>query len=109
MANLGGDFDRLRVGIGRPNEKTQVADYVLGQFAKSDNEWISLLQDNINDALTHWVSSNSSKFIETLRAQKSQEVRAVQPMVKNPAKGKPEAETKKHSPFDGLKSLFFKD
>ncbi len=67
IAHMSADFQRLRVGIGHPGDKNRVADYVLHDFAKADNEWIARLQDNIPKAAEKWVSGNDSMFMEELK------------------------------------------
>ncbi len=38
MSSIGPDFHRLRIGIGRPEQKEAVPDYVLAPFTESDEE-----------------------------------------------------------------------
>ena len=38
--NIGPDYKRVRLGIGRPGNKNLVPYYVLNDFAKSDKEWL---------------------------------------------------------------------
>ena len=40
---IGKDYKRVRIGIGRPTHKEQVTHHVLGDFAKSDEEWLGKL------------------------------------------------------------------
>lgn len=37
-AHIGSDYIRVRIGIGKPNDKNEVANYVLGDFPKMQNE-----------------------------------------------------------------------
>ena len=39
-AHIGPDFTRVRLGIGHPGDKRLVSNYVLGDFAKADAEWV---------------------------------------------------------------------
>ncbi len=39
-AHLGPDFIRVRLGIGHPGDKHLVTPYVLGNFAKADDDWL---------------------------------------------------------------------
>jgi peptidyl-tRNA hydrolase, PTH1 family len=41
------EFWRVRLGIGRPADKSQVTNYVLGNFAKTDNQWLGRLLDSL--------------------------------------------------------------
>jgi PTH1 family peptidyl-tRNA hydrolase len=47
----GGDFTRLRVGIGRSGMGVQVADYVLDQFTPDEAAELSHLIDRARDAV----------------------------------------------------------
>lgn len=42
---VGAGFRRARMGVGHPGDKDQVHAYVLGDFAKSEAEWVSALLD----------------------------------------------------------------
>lgn len=48
-AHLGPDYRRVRVGIGHPGIKDIVYHHVLGDFAKSDREWVEALCTAIAD------------------------------------------------------------
>ncbi len=47
--HLGPDFHRLRLGIGHPGEKQRVLGHVLGDFAKSDKEWLQKLLAGVSE------------------------------------------------------------
>ena len=42
-AHIGGNYRRLRVGIGHPGDKNRVHNWVLSDFAKSDQQWLEPL------------------------------------------------------------------
>jgi len=44
------DYWRVRLGIGHPGHKDRVTGYVLGDFAKADQDWVSRLLDAVADA-----------------------------------------------------------
>ena len=46
--HLGKDYRRVRIGVGHPG-RDMVHGHVLGDFAKSDREWLDLLLDAIAD------------------------------------------------------------
>jgi PTH1 family peptidyl-tRNA hydrolase len=46
-AHLGNAFRRVRIGIGHPGDKARVSGYVLGDFSKTDEEWLTPLLDAI--------------------------------------------------------------
>lgn len=41
--HVGNDFQRVRIGVGHPGDKALVANYVLSNFAKSDQAWLEPL------------------------------------------------------------------
>lgn len=41
--HIGADFRRVRIGIGHPGDKARVTGHVLGDFAKSDQDWLKAL------------------------------------------------------------------
>ncbi|TIP27846.1 MAG: aminoacyl-tRNA hydrolase [Mesorhizobium sp.] len=47
--HVGKDFRRVRIGVGHPGVKEMVHGHVLGDFAKSDREWLDVLLDTIAD------------------------------------------------------------
>ena len=42
-AHVGKDYRRIRLGIGHPGHKDRVTGHVLGDFAKSDRDWLDPL------------------------------------------------------------------
>jgi len=46
-AHLGPDFQRVRIGIGHPGNKKLVSNYVLGDFAKFEEDWLAKLLEGI--------------------------------------------------------------
>jgi PTH1 family peptidyl-tRNA hydrolase len=46
--HLGKDYRRVRIGVGHPG-RDMVHGHVLGDFAKSDREWLNVLLDAISD------------------------------------------------------------
>lgn len=45
--HLGNDYRRVRLGIGHPGSKDLVLAYVLGAFAKSEQDWVATLCDAV--------------------------------------------------------------
>ncbi len=56
-ANIGKDYIRVRIGIGKPQEKSEVANYVLSNFSKEE-------LNQLKDIITH-----SIKAIEALKSE----------------------------------------
>jgi PTH1 family peptidyl-tRNA hydrolase len=44
------DYWRVRLGIGHPGSKARVMPHVLGDFAKTDMDWLLPLLDAVADA-----------------------------------------------------------
>ena len=51
IQHIGRDFPRLRVGVGRPPEGWDTADYVLGKWSGEEREAVSSLVDLASDAV----------------------------------------------------------
>ena len=45
--HIGNDYRRVRIGVGHPGNKDMVQHYVLGDFAKSERDWVEALIDII--------------------------------------------------------------
>lgn len=61
-AHIGGDYRRLRVGIGHPGDKNRVTNWVLNDFAKSDQEWLQPLLDEIARNAGFLAKQEDAKF-----------------------------------------------
>ena len=48
-AHVGNDYRRVRIGVGHPGAKELVHHYVLGDFAKSERDWVEALRTLIAD------------------------------------------------------------
>jgi PTH1 family peptidyl-tRNA hydrolase len=58
IANIGKDFKRLRFGIGRPDDKAHVSDYVLSNFSKNEQQEItSQLLDKATQMVFDYIHS----------------------------------------------------
>ena len=57
---------RIRVGIGRPNNGMDLADYVLGRFSSEDREVLNHNFDDISNAIIRFISDGD--FAELQRA-----------------------------------------
>jgi PTH1 family peptidyl-tRNA hydrolase len=61
---LGKEYVRVRVGVGKPEHKSQVADYVLHTFSKEESE-------NLEDLVRHVENACKALLNETLTSVKS--------------------------------------
>ncbi|HGA2441060.1 TPA: aminoacyl-tRNA hydrolase [Streptococcus agalactiae] len=59
IAHLGTqEFDRIKVGIGRPNGRMTVINHVLGKFDKNDEIMISNILDKVDNAVNYYLQTN---------------------------------------------------
>jgi PTH1 family peptidyl-tRNA hydrolase len=61
-AHLGNDTLRVRLGIGHPGAKEAVAHFVLSDFAKSDQAWLTDLLDAVAKAAPHLARGDAQRF-----------------------------------------------
>jgi PTH1 family peptidyl-tRNA hydrolase len=61
-AHLGPDFWRVRIGVGHPGDKALVSNYVLGDFAKIDHEWLAPSVDAIAEAAPYLADRDEKGF-----------------------------------------------
>jgi PTH1 family peptidyl-tRNA hydrolase len=61
--HIGGDFRRVRIGIGHPGHKDRVHGHVLGNFAKADAKWLEPLLDEIADAAHLLAQDHDANFM----------------------------------------------
>ena len=64
--HVGNDYRRVRIGIGHPGVKEMVSPHVLGDFAKSDYEWLDPLLDAIADGADLLVKGDDSSFMNRI-------------------------------------------
>jgi peptidyl-tRNA hydrolase, PTH1 family len=65
-AHIGADYRRLRLGIGHPGDKKLVSNYVLGDFAKADADWLEPLLDEIARHADLLAEGKDSQFANKL-------------------------------------------
>jgi peptidyl-tRNA hydrolase, PTH1 family len=61
-SHIGADFKRVRIGIGHPGHPDAVLHHVLGDFAKSDREWLSKLLEGMADEVPSLAQGQDEKF-----------------------------------------------
>ena len=62
-AHLGNDYQRVRIGVGHPGEKHLVANYVLANFAKADQNWLAPLIRAIAEAAPRLARGDQARFL----------------------------------------------
>jgi PTH1 family peptidyl-tRNA hydrolase len=65
-AHCGLAYRRLRLGIGHPGDKSRVHGHVLGDFAKSDAEWLEPLLEALADNADMLVKGEDSQLMNKL-------------------------------------------
>lgn len=87
--HIGPDYDRVRLGVGHPGRKELVPNYVLGNFAKSDEDWLDDLLRGISDGALALVEGDTSRFLNAVGLRMNPQ---------KPAKPKPENRPKPAEP-----------
>ena len=64
--HIGADYQRVRMGIGHPGHKDRVANYVLSDFAKSDQNWLQDLLFGISDGAIYLANNDAGKFMNAV-------------------------------------------
>jgi peptidyl-tRNA hydrolase, PTH1 family len=65
-AHIGNEYVRLRIGIGHPGNKDAVIHYVLGDFAKGDQQWLDDTLDAIARAAGFLAKGDAAKFLNAV-------------------------------------------
>ncbi len=61
-AHIGEAYGRVRLGIGHPGHKDAVANYVLHDFAKADQDWLDDLLRGLSDGAPYLAAGDGAKF-----------------------------------------------
>lgn len=64
-AHIGKDFHRVRLGIGHPG-KDRVTQWVLGDFAKADREWLEPLLEHLATTTPALLTKDLGRFMTEL-------------------------------------------
>tara|TARA_B100000902_G_scaffold359136_1_gene374697 strand:- start:60 stop:620 length:561 start_codon:yes stop_codon:yes gene_type:complete len=63
---IGKDYSRVRVGIGKPKNNIEIADYVLQNFSEEESIGIEKISNNINDSISILVDKKLDLFSSTV-------------------------------------------
>lgn len=69
LAHVGADFIRIRVGIGRPPEGWDSADYVLGRWSPDQASGLSELVERAADAVEHVVRHGAAAAMQAFNSK----------------------------------------
>ena len=64
--HLGEAYNRVRLGIGHPGDKSLVAAYVLHDFSKADQDWLDDLMRGISDGAEALAAGDSARFMNAV-------------------------------------------
>ena len=64
--HIGADYHRVRMGIGHPGHNDRVANYVLSDFAKNDQNWLQDLLFGISDGAIYLANNDAGKFMNAV-------------------------------------------
>jgi len=67
------NFWRLRIGIGKPDDKNKVIDYVLGKPSLVDKDLINKSIDLLTDEINTFLSGESTKLMNKLNGDNKQD------------------------------------
>jgi len=67
-AHMGGDYRRVRLGIGHPGDKALVHAHVLSDFAKSDKPWVEALCEAVAKNISALAKGDDSLFQTRIHA-----------------------------------------
>ena len=62
-AQIGSNYWRVRIGIGRPNNKSSTKNYVLNNFDQNDSDWLKVTLESIADSITYLLEAEANKFM----------------------------------------------
>lgn len=65
-AHCGNEYKRIRLGIGHPGAKELVHNYVLGNFSKADQAWLTPLLEAIADNATMLAKNQDANFMNKI-------------------------------------------
>lgn len=63
LAHFGAEFTRVRIGVGHPGNKGRVTGHVLGDFTKTDAEWLEPFLDAISSEAELLVAGDREGFL----------------------------------------------
>ena len=63
---IGKDYSRVRIGIGKPNDKIAVSDYVLKDFDDDEKQQLETLKNNITEILAILIDKKLDLFSSTV-------------------------------------------
>ncbi|MBB5514118.1 PTH1 family peptidyl-tRNA hydrolase [Rubricella aquisinus] len=101
------DYARVRLGIGHPGHKDRVSGYVLGDFAKADQDWLDDVLRGVSDGAADLAAGDDAGFMNAVARrvvpQRPKPAPKPQPSAPEAPEAAPEPPA---SPLDRLKAHF---
>lgn len=69
--HIGNEYNRVRLGIGRPKDKCDVTNYVLGDFAKSELECLSRVLETAKKIALDYIKLDEKEINQKYQLKKS--------------------------------------
>ena len=63
---IGKDYSRVRIGIGKPQNKSSVSDYVLNDFSEDEQRHLEKITSNIIDSISILIDKKLDLFSSTV-------------------------------------------
>ncbi len=70
-SHIGGDYRRVRLGVGHPGHKDRVSAYLLHDFAKADADWLESVLQGISDGVEALAAGDSGRFMNAVASRTS--------------------------------------
>jgi len=83
--HIGPEYQRVRLGIGHPGDKSKVSGYVLRDFAKSEAGWLDDVLRGIDDGSIALAEGDATRFMNAIALR----VQPAKPARKPPATKQP--------------------
>ena len=65
-AHMGPEYERIRIGIGKPETRDEVVNYVLGNFSVADKQVLKTIFDKIADNMEILLTKDAASFMNKL-------------------------------------------
>lgn len=66
ISHIGADFNRVRIGIGHPGEKSRVHNHVLGDFAKAEQAQLETIVNTVAGEAGYLAAGDTPRFLSQI-------------------------------------------
>lgn len=96
--HMGEGYGRVRLGIGHPGRKELVSGYVLHDFARADDDWLSELLHGISDGAAYLAAGDAGRFMNAVALRTTPQRASAATKAAAPAKAPKKAPKKAKEP-----------